>query len=61
MGINTVSDIIRVHGVERAGHPALVLGDRRMTWGELYGRAQQAANALAAAGVGNQDRIAFLD
>ncbi|MGD9996134.1 MAG: long-chain-fatty-acid--CoA ligase [Ilumatobacteraceae bacterium] len=61
MGISTVADIIRVHGVERADHPALVLGDRSLTWGELYGRACQVANALAAAGVGNQDRVAFLD
>ena len=61
MGIETVADIIRVHGVERAGHPALVLGERSLTWAELYRRACQVANLLAAAGVGNQDRIAFLD
>lgn len=54
-------DIIRVHGVERAEHPALVLGDRRLTWGELYERSCRAANMLAAAGVGSEDRIAFLD
>ena len=61
MGINTVSDIIRVHGVERADHRALVLGDRVVSWGELQSRAGQVANGLAASGVGNQDRIAFLD
>jgi long-chain acyl-CoA synthetase len=61
MGINTVSDIIRVHGVERADQESLVQGDRRMTWGELYARAGQVANLFAAAGVGNQDRVAFLD
>lgn len=61
MGINTVSDIIRVHGVERADQVSLVQGDRRVSWGELHARAGQVANLLAAAGVGNQDRIAFLD
>ena len=61
MGINTVSDIIRVHGVDRADQVALVQGDRRVSWGELYGRAGQVANLLAAAGVGDQDRVAFLD
>jgi long-chain acyl-CoA synthetase len=61
MGINTVSDIIRVHGVERADQVSLVQGDRRVTWGQLYARAGQVANLFAAAGVCNQDRIAFLD
>ncbi len=61
MGINTVSDIIRVHGVALADQVSLVLGDRRQTWAELYARSGQVANLLAAAGVGSQDRIAFLD
>ncbi len=59
--INTVSDIIRVHGVALADQVALVQGDRRQTWAELYARSGQVANLLAAAGVGSQDRIAFLD
>ena len=59
--ITTVSDIIRVHGIERAEHTALVQGDRRVTWSALYGRARQMANLLAAHGVGPQDRVAFLD
>jgi long-chain acyl-CoA synthetase len=61
MGINTVSDIIRVHGVGRADHPALILGDRTMSWGQLHERACRVANLLASAGVGSQDRVAFLD
>jgi long-chain acyl-CoA synthetase len=61
MGIETVSDIIRVHGVDRAEHAALVLGERSLTWAQLYRRSCQVANLLAAAGVGNQDRVAFLD
>jgi long-chain acyl-CoA synthetase len=60
-GINTISDIIRVHGVERADHPAVVLGDRRLSWGELLERSARVAHALGDAGVGVQDRVAFLD
>ena len=59
--ITTVSDIIRVHGNERAERTALVQGDRRVTWAQLYGRARQMSNLLAANGVGPQDRVAFLD
>ena len=35
MGIETVSDIVRVHGVGRAGKTALVQGERTLTWGKL--------------------------
>jgi long-chain acyl-CoA synthetase len=61
MGIETVSDIIRVHGADRADKTALVLGERTVTWEQLYRKACRVANLLAAAGVGNQDRVAFLD
>jgi long-chain acyl-CoA synthetase len=59
--IRSIGDIVRVHGRERADQPALILGDRRLTYGELLGRAGQAAQALAGEGVGAQDRIALLD
>ena len=59
--INSVSDIIRVHGVELAERTSLVQGDRRLTWADLYRRSRQMANLLAANGVGSQDRVAFLD
>ena len=61
MGINSVSEIIRVHGKDRADHTALVQGERTLTWAELLGRSAQVAQAFSDAGVGNQDRIAFLD
>ena len=61
MGISTLADVVRVNGVGRADHVALVQGDRRVTWRELLTRSQQVAQALAAAGVGPHDRIAFLD
>ena len=59
--IDTVVDIIRTHGVGRTDHPALIEGSRQLTWGQLYARAGQVANLFASAGVGNQDRVAFLD
>ena len=43
--INTVSDIIRVHGVELADQTAIVQGDRRLSWAGLYERAGQVAEA----------------
>ena len=59
--IRTVADIIRVHGVEKADSAALIAGQRSLTWGDLYGRACRMANLLRSAGVGSQDRVAFLD
>jgi long-chain acyl-CoA synthetase len=61
MAITSIADIVRTHGTQRAGHAALVLGERSVSWAELYERSQRVANGLAAAGVGNQDRVAFLD
>ena len=61
MGINNIADIIRVHGVDRADHTALILGDRRLSWAELLERSQRVAAGLVDEGVVAQDRIAFLD
>ena len=59
--IASLADIVRTHGRERPEAAALILGDYRQSWAELYSRATQAAQALREAGVGPQDRIAFLD
>lgn len=59
--INTVGDIVRVHGVERASHPAVVQGDRSLTWGQLLSRSRKMASALQAVGVKPVDRVSFLD
>ena len=61
MGINTFADILRTHAAERPAAVSLVLGDREVTWAELYERAGRVATGFAAAGVGPQDRVAFLD
>ncbi|MGH9133752.1 MAG: long-chain-fatty-acid--CoA ligase [Ilumatobacteraceae bacterium] len=59
--ITSLAGIVRVHGRDRAEHPALILGERTVTWAELYERCCRVAQALSAAGVGAQDRVAFLD
>lgn len=59
--IDTVADILRVHGRGRSDQDALILGDRRLRWGELLDRAERVANGLGAHGVRAQDRVAFLD
>jgi long-chain acyl-CoA synthetase len=61
MGIETVSDIVRVHGTERGERVALILGERRLTWAELLSRSSRVAQGLLAEGVGKQDHVAFLD
>lgn len=61
MAINCLADIVRVHGAERAGEPALECGDRTVTFGELDERSSRVAAAMAAAGVGPQDRVAIVD
>ena len=59
--ITTIADIIRTHGAQRSSAISLIEGERTRTWGELTERSIRVANALKAAGVGAQDRIAFLD
>ena len=59
--ITPLADIVRTHGVSRASDNSLIEGERTRTWGELYERSIRVANALQAAGVGVQDRVAFLD
>ncbi|MFK8022507.1 MAG: long-chain-fatty-acid--CoA ligase [Ilumatobacter sp.] len=59
--ITNVAGIVRVHGAERPDHTALVLDDTRMSWAELLERSKRMAQALADAGVGADDRVAFLD
>jgi len=61
MTIETVADIIRSHAVATPDRLALVLDDRRVTWGELYERARRVATGLIAAGIGPQDHVALLD
>jgi long-chain acyl-CoA synthetase len=59
--INSIAEIVRVHGRGRPDRDAVRLGDRVLTWADLLERSCRVAQALADAGVGEQDRIAFLD
>ncbi len=59
--ITTIADILRVHAAARPDAEVLAQDDRRQSWHDLLENAKAVANGLATAGVGNQDRIAFLD
>ncbi|MFT3855793.1 MAG: long-chain-fatty-acid--CoA ligase [Ilumatobacteraceae bacterium] len=59
--IQSIADIVRVHGAGRPDQVALVQDDRTLTWAELYERAQKMANLLASLGVGPEDRVAMLE
>jgi long-chain acyl-CoA synthetase len=59
--IRSLADVVRVHGARRPDAPALEAGGRSLTFAELDARSSQAAHALAAAGVGAGDRVAFID
>ncbi len=61
MGITTLADVVRVHGRDRPDAPALIVGDHTITFGELDQRSSRVAQALAAAGVGSGDRVAFVE
>ena len=61
MAITSIADIIRTHGRERPDAPALEYEGRTLTFGDLDTRSSRLADALAAAGVGAEDRVAFLD
>ncbi|CAA0110466.1 Long-chain-fatty-acid--CoA ligase FadD13 [Mycolicibacterium vanbaalenii] len=60
-GITGLVDVVRVHGRDRPGAPALVVGDRTITFGELDARSSRTAQAFASAGIGFGDRVAFVE
>ena len=59
--ITSVADIILTGAAEKPEAEMIVFEGQRVTWQEMKDRAGQAANAMAADGVGNQERIAYLD
>src|SRR4051812_20741054 len=59
--ITSFAGVIREHGRERPDRPAIEFEGRSISFGELDARSSQLANALAAAGVKAEDRVAFLD
>ncbi|MEY2464916.1 MAG: hypothetical protein QOH64_3054 [Acidimicrobiaceae bacterium] len=61
MTIASLAEIVRTHGAERPSAPALELDGRSVTFAELDRRSNRVAQALKAAGVGDQHRVAFID
>src|SRR4249920_435165 len=63
MRIDTLPDILRKHARERGDKDALLypVDGRSWTFAEMHQQSNQVAAALAKAGVGQRDRIAFLD
>ncbi len=59
--INSIGDITRVHAAARGSKTALSYEDRSWTYLELDAEANRVAQALLAAGVEPQERVAFLD
>ncbi|MEQ1786614.1 MAG: long-chain-fatty-acid--CoA ligase [Acidimicrobiales bacterium] len=61
MDIANIAGIVRLHGQERPEQVAIVYGERELTWRELEDTSNQIANALLAAGVQANDRVARID
>src|SRR5262245_51952205 len=61
MPINSIAGIIRTHARERPDAPAIHFEGTDLTFRDLDERSSRLANALAAAGTGEGDRVAFLD
>src|SRR5581483_10153065 len=58
--ITSFAGIIRTHGREKADKPAIDFEGTTLTFGQLDERSSRLATALASAGVGAGDRVAFL-
>ena len=62
MTLSTIAEIVRTHGRERPDRPALEVGERTVTFGELDRRSNQvAARAAPPPGSAPEDRVAFID
>ncbi len=59
--ITSIGELSEVHAAQQPDKVALICDDRMWTYAELDREANQVANALQTAGVGSQDRVAFLD
>jgi len=57
----TIGELIRNHAAERGDKVALIQDEYTRTYGELHAESSQVAQAMLATGVGDQDRVAFLD
>ena len=55
-----LDDLYRHNALSYRDHPAIIYGERTITYGEYYSRSKRLANALAAGGLKRTDRIAIL-
>lgn len=58
--IQTIVDLIAYHGRVRPRHPAMVMGEDRISYGELNTHANQIAHALLELGLVKDDRVIYL-
>ncbi len=56
----TVSGVVARHAADRPSHPAVVCGDRSLTYRELHRSSNRTAHALRRAGVRAGQRVAYL-
>src|SRR4028119_985849 len=56
----TIASILAESAVRHADRTAVVLGDLRLTYAQLWGHAKQYAQVLRDAGVGPGDKVALL-
>ena len=61
MPLETLDLVLRTHAAAIPDKVALRAGNRLWTYRELHAESARVANALLAAGVGPQERVAFLD
>jgi len=59
--ISNLGELIRVQAQRQGDKPALIFGDREIGYNALHDESSRVAQGLIAAGVGAQDRVAFLD
>ena len=59
--VTSIADISRVHAEGQPDKVALIYQGQEWTYAQLNSESSQVANALSAAGVGPQDRVAHLD
>ena len=57
----TLAGSLRLQVEQRPGKPALICGDRRLSFADLDARSNRVAHGLLAEGVRGQDHVAFLD
>ncbi len=60
MRFQTLDEILRIHGAERRDKIAMRAGDRTWSYAQLHDESARVGQALLAAGIGPQDRVAFL-